>query len=90
MQHYKQNTAYLTFRALGYVFGFISLMSFWIMLLISTTIHDGNKGFLTPIMYSPMLAVVTIAASLICRSAAVGIRLAWEDAQKADKAQSHS
>jgi hypothetical protein len=65
-------------------------MSFWIMMFISTTIQDGGKGSLTPIMYSPMLAVVAIAASLICRSVAVGIRLAWEDAQKADKAQAHS
>ena len=75
MQHYTENYKYQNAKFFGYVFGVISLMSFWIMIPFGLQV----------VMYSPIVAIVAIIASLIFVSQAREIRREWEESQEPKK-----
>jgi len=86
MQHYMENSKYQNYKFFAYVCGFISLMSFWIMLMIGSLFQtNGQNSFLEPLFFSPILAIVAIITSLIFASKAREIRQEWEESQEPKK-----
>ena len=75
MQHYTENYKYQNYKLFGYVFGVISLMSFWIMIPFGLQV----------VMYSPIVAIVAIIASLVFTTMAREIRREWEESQEPKK-----
>ncbi len=75
MQHYMENSKYQNYKFFGYACGFISLMSFWIMLIFG----------LQAVMYSPILAIVAFLAAFVFQSKARQIRQEWEESQEPKK-----
>ena len=87
---YQSNPQYKKFKTLSIVLGILSLLSPVIMLLAGSLFTGNIQAFVFVTFLSIPLTLVALLVSISLAASARGIRVAWEDAQKADKAQSHS